>query len=158
MFSGNIDFAADDQRALSCFIHEARLMCLFIVYETMFTIGESRTTSPASDTEQQAQVAGNPRRQRFSTKTPLKNERRRQRQQEAAKQREHFLAQRRQRFQHSDHKHVQRQQRNTTITLQMKPMKRGNTDKIRQATLAGYSQIIFFDATIATVTRSVQCT
>ena len=73
MFPGNIDFAADDQRALSCFIHEARLMCLFIVYETMFTIGESRTTSPASDTEQQAQVAGNPRRQRFSTKTPLKN-------------------------------------------------------------------------------------
>ena len=59
MFPGNIDFAADDQRALSCFIHEARLMCLFIVYETMFTIGESRTTSPASDTEQQAQVAGN---------------------------------------------------------------------------------------------------
>ena len=34
----------------------------------------------------------------------------------------------RQRRQHSDHKHVQKQRKNTTITLQMKPMKRGNTD------------------------------
>ena len=48
-------------------------MCLFIVYETMSTRGESRTTSRASDTEQQAQVPGDPRRQIFSTKTPLKN-------------------------------------------------------------------------------------
>ena len=34
-FPGNIDFAADDQRRI--------LMCLFIVFETKFTIGESRT-------------------------------------------------------------------------------------------------------------------
>ena len=55
---GNIDFAAED------------LMCLFI-YETMFTIGESRAISHADDTEQQEQqVAGNPR---FSAETPLKN-------------------------------------------------------------------------------------
>ena len=45
-------------------------MCLFI-YETMFTIGESRAISHSDDTEQQAQqVAGNPR---FSTETPLEN-------------------------------------------------------------------------------------
>ena len=47
---------------------------------------------------------------------------------ETVKQREHRSAQRRQRRQHSDHKHVQKQRKNTIITLQMKPMKRGNTD------------------------------
>ena len=46
-FPGNIDFASDDQSALaSCIIHE-RLLYLFIVCETMFTIGESRTISHA---------------------------------------------------------------------------------------------------------------
>ena len=55
--------------AFSCIIHE-RLMCLFI-YETMFTIGESRANSHSDDTKQQAQkVTGNPR---FSTETPLEN-------------------------------------------------------------------------------------
>ena len=45
-------------------------MCLFI-YETMFTIGESRAISHSDDTEQKAQqVAGNPR---FSMETPLEN-------------------------------------------------------------------------------------
>ena len=49
-------------------------MCLFIVCETMFTIGESRAISHANDTEQQAQqVAGNPRRRRLSTETTLEN-------------------------------------------------------------------------------------
>ena len=44
--------------------------CLFI-YETMFTIGESRAISHSDDTEQQAQpVARNPR---FLTETPLEN-------------------------------------------------------------------------------------
>ena len=42
-FPGNIDFAADDQGA-SCIFHE-RLLCLLIVCETMFIIGESRTIS-----------------------------------------------------------------------------------------------------------------
>ena len=72
-------------------IHEG-LMCLFIVCETMFTIGESRAILHATDTEQQAQqVAANPRRGRFSTETPLERERRleiyrqrRRRQQETA--------------------------------------------------------------------------
>ena len=49
-------------------------MCLFIVCETMFTIGESRAISHANDTEQQAQqVAGNPRGRRLSTETTLEN-------------------------------------------------------------------------------------
>ena len=93
-FPGNIDFATDDQGAFSCFIHE-RLLCLFIVCETMFTIGESRTISNANDTQAQ-QVAPIPRRGRFSTETPLERERRleiqreqrkRRRQQETAQQR-----------------------------------------------------------------------
>ena len=72
-FPGNLDFVADDQGAFSCFIHE-KLMCLFIVCETMFTIGESRAISHANDTELQAQqVAANLRRGRFSIETPLKN-------------------------------------------------------------------------------------
>ena len=81
-----------------------------------------------------------------------------------AKHREHRLAQRRQRRQHSDHKLVQRQQQNTTITLQMEPMKRGNTDRRRfkkrwgdQATLTVYSKIIFFDATIGSKSYTI-CT
>ena len=86
-FRGNIDFAADDQRRI--------LICLFIVCETKFTIGESAQ-----------QVAPNPRPGRFSTETPMERERRlqiqreqqrRRRQQETAEQKEHRLAQRRQR-------------------------------------------------------------
>ena len=64
LFPGNIDFAADNQGALSC--------CFFIVCETMFTMGESPAISHANDTEQQAQqVAGDPRWRRFSTETSL---------------------------------------------------------------------------------------
>ena len=49
-------------------------MRLFIVCETMFTIGDSRATSHEYDTEQQAQqMAANPRLGRFSTETPLEN-------------------------------------------------------------------------------------
>ena len=50
------------------------LMCLFIVCETKFTIGESRTISHANDT-QAHQVAPNPSPGRFSTETPLERER-----------------------------------------------------------------------------------
>ena len=98
-FPGNTDFAADDQGAFSRIIFE-RLLCLFIVCETMFTIGESRTISYANDTQRQ-QMASNPRPGRFSTETPLEQERRlqiqreqrgRRRQQETAEQREHRLA------------------------------------------------------------------
>ena len=105
-FPGNIDFAADDQGAFACILHE-RLLCLFIGCEKMFTIGESRTISHANGTQAQ-QVAPNPRLGRFSPETPLERERRlqiqreqrrRRRQQETAEQREHRLAQRRQRRQ-----------------------------------------------------------
>ena len=80
---------------------------LFIVCETKFSIGESRTISHANGTQAQ-QVAPNPRPGRFSPETPLERERRlqiqreqrrRRRQQETAEQKEHRLAQRRQRRQ-----------------------------------------------------------
>ena len=71
-FPGNTDFAPDDQGAFSCIIHE-RLLCLFIVCETMFFIAESRTISSANDTQQEAP---NPRRGRFSFETRLERERR----------------------------------------------------------------------------------
>ena len=72
-FPGNIAFATDDQGAFSCIIHE-KLLCLFIICETVFTIGESRTISHPNDTELRAkQVPANPCRGRFSVKTPLKN-------------------------------------------------------------------------------------
>ena len=72
-FPCNTDFVADDQGAFSCIIRE-RLLCLFIVCETMFTIGESRTISHPNDPELQAQqVPANPRQGRFSIKTPLEN-------------------------------------------------------------------------------------
>ena len=64
----------------------------------------------------------------WRTLTKIRRERRRTRQQKAAWQRDNRLAQLRQRRQHSDHKHVQRQRQNTTITLQVESMKRGNTD------------------------------
>ena len=79
---------------LSCIIHEM-LLCLFIVCETMFTIGESRTISHANDRQTQ-QVAPDPCPGRFSAETPLEREhrlqiqrehRRRRRQQETAEER-----------------------------------------------------------------------
>ena len=57
------------------------LMCLLIVCESKFIIGESRTIFHANDTQAQ-QVAPNPRRGRFSTETPLEGERRPQIQRE----------------------------------------------------------------------------
>ena len=69
-FPGNLDFAAYDQGTSSCIIHE-RLLWLFIVCDTMFIIGESRTISNANDTELHAQqVTANPRRGRFYIETP----------------------------------------------------------------------------------------
>ena len=65
----------------------------------MFTIGESRTISHLNDTELQAQQVC-------------------ERIEEDNREAENIaLAQRRQRRQHSDHKRVQRQRQNTTITL-----------------------------------------
>ena len=65
VFPGNIDFTAVDQGAPSRCIHLG-LMCLFIVCETIFTIGKSRAISYANNTEQQAQqLAWNSRRRRL---------------------------------------------------------------------------------------------
>ena len=73
LFPGNIDFAADDQGALECCIYEG-LIGLCNACETTFMIGESGAIFYAYDTEQQEQqVTGNPRRRKFSTKTPLEN-------------------------------------------------------------------------------------
>ena len=70
-FLGNIDFPADDQG--SCCIREG-LVCVFIVCEKMFKIGESRAIPCANEKEQETKkLAGNPRRRRFSTETPLEN-------------------------------------------------------------------------------------
>ena len=100
----------------------------------MIAIGGSRAISHSDDTEQQAQqVAGN---LRFSTETPLAGtltkihgQRGRRRQQDSARKAQRTsLTQQRQRRQHSDRKHVQKQRQNTTITMKMEPMKRGNTD------------------------------
>ena len=75
-------------------------MCLFIVGESKFPIGESRTICHANDTQAQ-QVTPNSRPGRFSTETPLERERRlpiqreqrrRRRQQEPVEQKEHRLA------------------------------------------------------------------
>ena len=100
-------FCVSREHRLRCRWPKRILMCLFIVCETKFTIGESRTISHANDTQAQ-QVAPNPRRGRFPTEPLLERERRlqiqreqrrRRRQQETAEQKEHRLAQRRQRRQ-----------------------------------------------------------
>ena len=125
-FPGNIDFTADDLGALSCCVDEG-LMCLFIVCETMFTIGEScdqeqfamQMTQNSKHNKWLEILAGEdfPPKLLWRTPTKIHRERRRRRQQEIAKEREHRLAQRRQHHQHSDHKHEQRQRQNITITL-----------------------------------------
>ena len=119
-FPRNLDFAADDQGAFFCIIHE-RLLWLFIVCETMFIIGESRTISRANDTELHAQqvpaiLAEEDFTLKLLRRTPIKIHRLADRRRQP-RIREHRLAQRRQRRQHSDHKRVQRQRQNTTITL-----------------------------------------
>ena len=72
-FPGNIDFAADDQRIFHVLFVKGS--CVYssglFIYETMFTIGESRAISHSDGTEQQTQqVDGNPR---FLTETTLEN-------------------------------------------------------------------------------------
>ena len=100
-------FCVSRQHKLRRWWPRHNLMCLFIVCESKFTIGESRTISRANDTQAQ-QVAPNPRPGRISTETPLewerrlqtqREQRRRRRQQETVKQKEHCLAQRKQRRQ-----------------------------------------------------------
>ena len=101
----------------------------------MFTVGESPPIYQANEREQQTQqrwiqqVAGNPRRRRFTRETLQERERRLEI--HASNGTEKATLSTRDRG-YSDHKYVQRRQQNTNITLQTKPTKRGN----------------FFDATI----------
>ena len=115
----------------------------------MFTIGGWRAISHANDTGQQTQQVeildfnGNSseeRRLKFITSGEDDDNKK-----PRGKHSEHRLA----------NKHVQGQRQNTTITLQMEPMKRENTDCRRfkkrwgdQATLTVYSKITLFDTTI----------
>ena len=137
--------------ALPCIIHEEAYS------SSIFMISESRAISHANDTEQQAQHGGwkSSSAKIFGRNSAGERPLKFIASGEDNKKPRSFKAEWRQRRQNSDHKHVQRQRQNTTTTLQMKPMKRGNTDCRRfkkrwgdQATLAFYSKIIFFDATI----------
>ena len=157
-FPGNIDFAADDQRIFMYYSWKAHVFIHLWnnVYNrwitSNFPFRWHRTTSTISDWKSSIfnrNSSGERRLKFIASREDDDNKKPR------AKHREHRLAQRRQRRQHSDHKLVQRQQQNTTITLQMEPMKRGNTDCPRfekrwgdPATLTVYSKIILFDATI----------
>ena len=102
----------------------------------------------------------------WRTPTKIHHNQRRRRQLEAAckAQRTLLSTLRRQHCQNSDHKHVQRQQQNTTITSQMELMKRGNTDRQRfkkwwgdQAMLTVYGKITFFNAMIGSSSYTI-CT
>ena len=97
-------------RFLYWFWEKNRLFCSLFIHLLwiIFTIGESRAISHTNDTEEQAQqVAVIHRQQKFSTETPLENVDWHSwasgSKKTTAKQREHRLAQRRQRRQHSDH-------------------------------------------------------
>ena len=126
-FPGNVDFAADDQR-ISCVIHE---MVVFIhlwnnVYNRWITSNfpfrwhrTTNTTSGWKSSIFNRNYSGESRLKFIASEKDDDNKK------PCSKQNEHRLAQRRQRRQHSDHKHVQRQRQNNTITLQMEPMKRG---------------------------------
>ena len=150
----NIDFAADDQ-CISCVIHE-RLVFIHLwnnVYNrwitSNFPFRWHRTTNTASGWKSSIfnrNSSGECRLKFIASEEDDGNKK------PCAKHREHRLAQRRQRRQHSDRKRVQRQRQNNTITLEMK---RGNTDCRRfkkgwgdQITLTVHSKIIFSDTTI----------
>ena len=92
----------------------------------MFTVVNHRPISQANKREQQTQqqwiqqVAGNPRWERITKNTPQDRERRL----EIQGEQRHIEGKRCQ----LNTEDVKRQQQNTTITLQTKPTKRGNTD------------------------------
>ena len=133
-FPGNIDFVADDQRIFMYYSWKAHL---FIhprndVFNRWITSNLPfrwyRTTSTTSGWKSSIlkRNSSGERRLEFIASEEDNDDKK-----PHAKHREHCLAQRRQRRQNSNHKHVQRQRQNTKITLQMEPMKRGNTDPRR---------------------------
>ena len=105
-FPDNIDFAADDQRIHVLFMKGS---CNCSSMKQSYTIGESRGISHLDNTEP---------RLLWRTPTKIRAEKTTTTRSRAQSKKEHRLAQRRQRRQHSDQKHVQTQRQNTTITLQ----------------------------------------
>ena len=136
-------------------------MCLFIVCETMFTVGEYHKQFPMQMTQKNKHNKSVEKifHQNCSSsrKCWLKF---------IASGEDHHNKKLRS-CEHSNHKHVQRYMwwQNTMITLQLKPMKRGNTycqcfkkwwgD---QSTLAPYSKVIFFNTTICSNYSYTNCT
>ena len=109
---GNIDFAADVKGTFSCIIH-ARLRCVYSssikqclrsVNHEQFPMQMTQNNKHNKWLEMLASRDFPPKLLR-RTPTKIHREGRRRRQQEAVKQRDNGLAQRRQRHQHSDHKH-----------------------------------------------------
>ena len=145
-FPGNIDFAADDQHLFDVLFmkgscgYSSMKQCLQSVNGEQFLI---EMTGQRAQQVEILDFNGNSsgeRRLKFIASGEDDDNKK-----PRAKHREHRLA----------NKHVQRQRQNTTITLQMEPMKRENTDCRRfkkrwgdQATLTVYSKITFFDTTI----------
>ena len=143
-FPGNIDFAADDRRIFMYYPWKAHVFSFMNIhlcnnaYNRWITSTTSGWKSPIFNRNSSGE-----RRLKFVASGEDDDDKK-----PRAKHGEHRLAQRRQRRQHSDHKHLQRQWQNTTITLQIEPMKRGNTDCRRfkkrwgdQATLTVYMMI-----------------
>ena len=93
-------------------------MCLFIVCETMFTVGESRAISHAIYIEKASTTSGwKSSLAKICHRKSSGDSSAGGSKKTTARQKEHRLAERRQRRQHKDHKHVQRQRQDTTITL-----------------------------------------
>ena len=106
-FPGNIDFATDEQGTFSCIIHE-RLLCLFIVYETNvynrwiainFPCKWHTSTTSGSKSSPRKIFHGNSPGVRTLTSNSAWTTKDLRHQQETTEQREHRLAQRRQRRQ-----------------------------------------------------------
>ena len=119
-FPGNINFAADDQCIFMYYSWKAHVFIHLWnnVYNRWITSSLPfrwhRTTSTTSGWKSSIfnRNSFGERRLKFITNGEDDDNKK-----PRAKHREHRLAQQRQRRQHSDHKHVQRQWQNTTITL-----------------------------------------
>ena len=117
VFPGNIDFATDDRCTFMFYSWKADVFVIHCLWNNVYDWWIT-SNSHANDTEQEAQqVAGNPHRGRFSTKTPLENADWNSLAR-GSKKTTTKIGQWRQRRQHSNlHKHVQRQWQHTTYTV-----------------------------------------
>ena len=167
-FPGNTDFAAEMTKAHShvlfmkgCCVYSSSVkQCLPSVNHEQFPI---QMTQNCKHSKCLQILAEKDFPLKLLGRTPIKIYRRADRRRQP-RSREHRLAQRKQRRQHSDHERVQRQRQNTTIAFWTKPMKRGNTDCrrfqkrgdwIRQR-LKFTVKIIFFDAAIGSKNYALQ--